>query len=529
MIPKDGITSQFLIAAFRRRFWYFVLPFFAIIMAMVVYCIRAPKTYKSTATILIQPQEVPAAYVSPTVTSGVQSRLNAITEQIMSRSRLKEIINNFDLYPKIRAAGSASIAVNKMRKDTRLKFKGGDGPPGQSVPTAFEVSFTGGDPAKTSAVTNTIANLYIDYNFRLRAEQAAGTTKFLEREVERMKEALRQREEAVREFKEKYIGFLPTQIQNNYQILNQLQKQLDSINTTIQKTEDRKILIKEQLAKLDTLEKGTTVTTSTGQEPVTLEGLRQQLQTLQSRYSEKHPDVIRLKATIANLENQEERSAANTKSSDADSSQQGNATQRLLQVQKDDLLAQLRMIYKDILSLQKAREKTVLEIEKYRQRIESAPKIEQMFVDLQRDYNQANNNYQSLLQKKLQAELAENLERTQKGEQFTLLDKAPVPRKPFKPDIQKKLMMGLMLALGSGLGLAFLREYLDPAFWTQKEVESMLQLPVLVSIPIIQTDGEKRWSMCKKTATVCILVVMSSTLLFALFVLWKKNPTLLPL
>jgi len=152
-----------------------------------------------------------------------------------------------------------------------------------------------------------------------------------------------------------------------------------------------------------------------------------------------------------------------------------------------------------------------------------------MFVDLRRDYAEANENYQSLLQKKMQADLAENMERTQKGEQFFVLEPADLPPKPIKPNIPKILLLGFMMAAASGLGLAFIREHLDPTFWSAKDLEGILELPVLVSIPVIATTRDSRLKLLKKVGTVCALVLMSSALLFALFVLWKRNPMLLPL
>jgi capsular polysaccharide biosynthesis protein len=187
------------------------------------------------------------------------------------------------------------------------------------------------------------------------------------------------------------------------------------------------------------------------------------------------------------------------------------------------------LIEKEIRSLRKDKEETEKQIERYRKRIEIGPKIEAMFVDLRRGYEQASVNYQSLLQKKLQSELAENLESTQKGEQFRIIDSANLPILPYKPDVHKLLLRGLMLALGIGFGLAFLREYMDPTFWSRKELESVLKLPVLVAIPNIQTDKERRWKRVKLAATVCVLLAMSSTLGYAMYLLWKKSPGFLPI
>lgn len=527
MLPKVDLTPQYFIAAFRRRLWYFVIPFFLLTMAAVVYCIIAPRLYESSSLVLVQPQEVPKDYVRSTVTSDVTSRLDSIRDEIMSRSRLEKIITKHNLYPAMIASADIDDAVKKMRKHIRITFK----KPDPRLPvTSFRVSFEGEEPRLVKDVTGALANLFIDFNFRLRAEQASGTTKFLERELMRMKELLRQKEESVRKFKEEHIGYLPEQMQNNYQILTQLQQHLDSTNTVLQKTEDRKVLLQTQLSKLETMRADTFVTEGRGGEAVSLEGLYHQLRQLQSRYSDRHPDVVRLRAIIAKIEIDEQSDTSEPKAEGTGNSTPNNSGARsLMRVQKEDLSAELKMIDKELISLRQEKDKTQSQIEEYRHRIESGPKIEQMFVDLRRDYNQANQNYQSLLQKKLQAELAENLERTQKSEQFKMLDFANLPDKPSKPDIPRILGLGFVLALGCGFGLALLREYIDPTFWSHKEVESALEIPVLVSVPIIQSEKEKRWDKVRAAGTLCVLLIMGSTLLCALFILWKKDPSFLPL
>jgi uncharacterized protein involved in exopolysaccharide biosynthesis len=343
-----------------------------------------------------------------------------------------------------------------------------------------------------------------------------------------MKEELRQKEEAVRQFKEEYMGLLPQQMENNYRILAQQQQHLDSVNTTLQQTEDRKILLQTQLSGLETLRSGDSAGEGGDGLPVTLEEAQEQLKILSTRYSERHPDVIKLKAMIAGFAKDNQTDTSETKQESDEPSPSGK-TQSVMKIQKANLLAQLKMIDKEINSLRAEREKTRGQILEYQRRIEGGPRTEQMFVDIRRDYERASENYQSLLQKKLQAELSESLERTQKGEQFKILDKANLPQKPTKPNIPRVLAMGLMLAFGIGFGLALLREYLDQSFWSRKELESVLELPVLVAIPNIQTDKERRLKMIKRAAKVCILLVMSSGLGYALFILWKKSPGFLPI
>ena len=531
MMPKDGISLQYIKEALKRRFWYIVLPFFVLSMAAVLYCIMAPRVYKAQTLILVEPQAVPREYVSSTVTISLGDRLRTISQQINSRTRLEKIINQYDLYSDIRASRTMTDAVQAFRKNIEINVRRSGGRSGSG---SFEIAYMNVDPVKTRDVTNVIANLFIEDNLRLREAQAMGTTRFLDRELERMKEVLRQKEEQVRQFKENYMGLLPENMENNYRILSQLQRQIDSINTTIQETENRKLLVQAELSKLETVQASSQGTGPlqlglvADQTPTSLEELLQQLQSLRSRYSDKHPDVIRLKDTIAKFEKEQETRTIDDDLESPDVTTRIIGVQQLVKMRREGLLSQLKLIDKEIGTLARKRKKISGQIAQYQQRIEEGPKIELIFVDLRRDYNQASANYQSLLQKRLQAQLAENLEKTQQGEQFSILDPAKLPEKPFKPNSRKILALGFMLALACGLGLAYVREYLDQTFRTSKELESVIQLPVLVSVPVVSTKRECRWNLFKKAWTVGALVSMASVLFYALFLLWKIDPEVFP-
>ncbi|MCK4728127.1 MAG: hypothetical protein KAT27_04315, partial [Desulfobacterales bacterium] len=499
----------------------------------VANCIKAPRIYKSSTLILVQPQEIPSNYVMSTVTSDARSRLNTLKEQVMSRPRLQEIIKKYDLYTRIRANETMYDAVLVMRNHIDLQVKETRGR--NQAPGSFEVSYEGQQPAKVRNVTAAIANLFIEDNLKLREKQAAGTSKFLERELARMKEILRQKEELVRQFKEKNMGQLPEQMENNYRILTQLQQQIDSLNDNFQQTGNRKVLLQAQLGRIEAIPTAPpAVETAEGgrvedQAALSLGELRRQLDNLKSRYSDKHPDVLRLAVTIAKREKEQETTISDSGSWETMARSHLSEAERVILAQREDLVTQLQLIDKEVRSLRAEKKKTGQEIEKYRHRIENGPRIEQMFVDLRRGYNEATANYQSLLEKRLQAELAENLERTQKGEQFRVLEPANLPQKPFKPDVFETLSMGFMLALGCGLGLAFLREYVDPTFSSSKYLESIVQMPVLVSVPFVAIKAEERWNLLKKTGAVGALVSMVSVLFYALFVLWKMDPTVFPI
>ncbi len=533
MIPKDGMNLQYIKGAFLRRFWYIVLPFFLVSSGAVAYCIKAPRIYRSSTLILVQPQEIPSDYVTSTVTTDPRSRLNTLKQQVMSRPRLEGIINKYDLYAKFRDQATMYDAVELMREHIELRVEETRGR--DQAPASFEVSYDGEDPDKVRDVTRAIANLFIEDNLRLRERQAVGTSQFLERELDRVKEVLREKEELVRKFKEDNLGLLPEQMENNHRILAQLQQQLDSLNANLQQTEDRKVLLQSQLNRIDMVEPAAPgeageMTRPPGDQPVlSLAELRQQRENLRSRYSDKHPDVIRLAATIEKREAEQEATTSDRESTTTPSPVHLSEAERVLFAQREDLITQLKLIAKELRTLRNEKKKTSNEVDQYRRRIEDGPRVEQMFVDLRRGYDEATANHQSLLEKRMEAQLAENLERTQKGEQFRVLEPANRPQKPFKPDIIKTLALGFMLALGCGLGLAFLREYLDSTFSSSKELETLLQLPVLISVPLVNTKAEMRRNRFKNAGAVGALVSMASVLFYALFVLWKMDPTIFPI
>jgi len=526
LISKDSLKSpEYIKGALLRRMWYIALPFFVIATGAVLYCIKAPRVYLGKTLILVEPQKVPSDFVKSTVTMELADRLRTIEEQVKSRTKLEKIVNEQGLYPEIRATRTMTDAVEALSRNVGIRVNQSR----SGASASFTITFETPDPAKARDVPNAVAALFIEDNLKLRESQAMGTTRFLDRELERMQAVLRDKEEQVRKFKENHVGLLPENMPSNYQILSRLQQQLDSINANLQKTEDRKVLLQMQLSRLETLD-AISPPASLAPGPIavqpageTVEELRKQLQAMRSKYSDRHPDVIRLQASIDNLEKEprDEPPPAGESPSAAGRGPRAHASSDL---QSNDPAVQLRVIEKELATLLKEREKLTEEIARFHERIERGPEIEQKFVDIRRGYEEAYGIYQSLLDKRLQAQLSENLERAQQGEQFAILDPARAPERPFKPDTRKVLLMGFALALGGGLGLAYLREFLDPVLWTSKDLESLSGVPVLVSIPLVATRRERKKIFLKRVGAAFCLTFMATVLVYWLLVLYKKDP-----
>ena len=533
MIPKTGITPKYVKEALLRRRWYVVLPFFIIFSYSIYHCIVTPRTFRSQTLILVEPQKVPGEYVRSTITVDLRDRLRTISQQIKSRSRLEQVIKQYDLYSQTRSQATMTDAVEAFRRAIEIDVAAG----GQ----AFEVAYVGPDPETVKKVTDTIANLFIEDNLKYREVYAAGTSRFLNRELDKAEETLREKETAIREFKQKYRGFLPDDMEQNNRMVTLLQQQLDSLNTTAEQMKDRKVLMETQLQNLQRMETeyggtepggfdlwGVEGEDAGGLASPELESLRNQLKGLRTRYSDKHPDVIRLQAMIAKLE-KENQAASNEQDSDEAEEESGETaipSVSLFDTQREELKTQIQTIARDIEELKKEKAAIKEKMDTIVERIQRGPEVEQMLNDLSRGYTELDQNYQSLLQKKFKAGLAENLERAQKGEQFTILDAARIPEKPFAPNSRRVLALGFLFSLGAGLGLGFLREYFDSNFFSYKELERAVGIPVIVSIPRIMIQKDVRKRKFKTAVSILAMASMAFVLVYGLYYLWKMDPML---
>ena len=458
-----------------RRKWWIILPFVLSILGSIVYLKVTPKIYRANTLILVQPQKVPVSYVNPTVTESVQSRLRTISQQIYSRTNLEKIIRNFNIIKRkiVAKEQSISVPVDFLRRKIKVNVRKG----GQS----FAISFEWHDPKIAADVTNAITSQFIEENLKVREAMAMGTTDFLENEVNKLKEELENREKSVEEFKRKYMGMLPDQLQANINILGQLKEQLGNVEIKTRNEQEKTMFLQRQMELTDS-----------DKLPISgskrLKHLSTKLESLRARYTEKHPDVIVLKRAISALAT-ELRAVQNDKDNDKDASETAKETKPLfndLVTQGGALQRELKQANKNIDIYTAEAEKIKKRISLYRERIERTPEVGLELIKLTRDFKAIRNRYDSLLKKNLDAQLAEQLERRQKGEQFKVIDPAIIPEKPVKPDVKRVMLIALMAGLGIGCGLAYLREMMDGSFYSTEDLEGFLGAKVLVSIPFVK-------------------------------------------
>ena len=469
--------KDYLQIALRRK-WYFIVPFVLITIAAIAYAHYAPNVYRASTLILVEPQKVPSSYVKPTVTENIESQLRTITEQIMSRSYLERIINEFDLYPEMRKRLPLESVIERMRRCIDVRVKKG---------RVFSVSFEDQDPVIAMKVANRLASLFIEGNLKVREERAEGTLVFLEKELERVRKLLKQQEKKVSEFRAKHLGVLPEQLEANLRTLDRLQLQLQSNGEALKTAEETRRMLQQQLSQIQTMPMITIDEGSSEKsipESSSLDEIKARLEQLRVKYTEKHPEIIRLKRLIAQMEKEEKGSEANEEGSNEEGSKETSTNEEPSWTSQIE--AQLAQLDAEIAQLKNERKRLKSEIKEYERRVEITPKIEQQLKELTRGYEVTQKEYQSLLDKKLQAELAANMERKQKGERFKVLDQAKIPERPFKPNRPKIILFGVFLGMAAGGGLAGLIEYLDHSFYKIEDLEQFTGISVIASIPKIR-------------------------------------------
>ena len=520
--PAKPFNLQDYLEVFLRRLRFFVIPFVAISIGAGIYAYRVPKEYRASTLILVTPQKVPEDFIRPTVTSRIEDRLQSIGQEIMSRTRLEQVIDEFKLYREESKSLRREEIVELMQKNIQVQIKGKEGR--GEYQGFFTISYIGKDPRVVTLVTNKLASLFIEENLKLREQQAVGTSEFLSIELEATKAKLEKQEEVITEFKRKYMGELPEQREANLRVLDQLQMQSQRIGDGIKAAQDRRLLIQKQLQDYEMLINAATQSLAAQEEvareasaptpsspaaagksrnpyAVQLEQYRNHLSDLQAKYTEKHPDILLTKKKIADLESksaQFEAGQAGAEKTEKEkppatagapgrplTAKRGVSLEPGLNPRYKELENQLLSAGMEIERLKQDDVKIRNQIALYRQRIENTPSREQELTILSRDYNNTREAYASLLKKSQAAQQAESLERRQKGEQFKILDPARIPEKPYRPDIPKILLIGLFLGFFSGVAAAFFREQMDRSFRDAEDLQVALGFKVLANIPRI--------------------------------------------
>ena len=294
------MTPNELFHILMRRKWSLIIPLVSIFLVAVIVALALPPVYKATTTILIEQQDVPAEFVKATVSTYAEQQMQIINQRIMSSTRLLEIINRFNLYPELRDTIMTEEIIARMREDIKLEpisINVVDPRTGRATAAtiAFTISYEGKSvPEKVLQVDNVLASLFLEENVQERERQATEVSKFLEDEMTKVKTDLEKIDDKIARFKESHVNDLPELMQINMQSIHDIERNIDTLNSQLSQLKEKEGYLKTQLATVPPEFKET--------DRKRLEELNVWLVNLKNQFSEEHPDVIKTKAEIAEIE-----------------------------------------------------------------------------------------------------------------------------------------------------------------------------------------------------------------------------------
>ena len=540
-------VSDYLSIAWRRKF-HILIPFLLVLMVTIPTVYLLPPVYKSTGTILIEAQQIPEDLIQSTVTSFADERIQVIKQRIMTSQQLFEIMRKFDLYEdeikntprsEILEEMRARIAIDRVSADLKGQRRG---PKGSSALIAFTVSFEHASPVVTQRVANELVTLFLDENIRSRTARAEETSGFMKKESDRLGSEIALMDEQIAAFKQENADSLPETLRLKLERVSMLKTALLTSSDDINALNERKKLL---LIDLDTLERQKEAPTSIESLPEEeqlerreLEALQKQFIRLSARYGSAHPDVKAIERQIEAFQNeygnldsmealleqkfqveaelQELTQKYSSEHPDVKIMKRRLESIVLLIVEQDksadkpeeapppvddipnplmlQTLAKLESVENSFERIINSREQLENQIRVLEEQISRIPQVQRGIDALERDYMNIKIKYQEIKAKQLQAELSQSLEQDQKGERFTLLEPPSKPDTPVKPDRPKLFMMGLLLSMVGGLGVAGLAESLDGGIRGSRALAAATQMRPLVTIPYISIarDAVKR-------------------------------------
>jgi polysaccharide chain length determinant protein (PEP-CTERM system associated) len=478
---------------------FFVASALAIYLAMIL-----PDVYQSSTLILVTPQRVPSSFVTSTVTIDLTQRMQSIAQEILSRTRLEEIIREFNLYPAMNNSAAMEDRVERLRQQVKVGFRQNN---------AFQLSFEHQNPEKAKDVASRLAALFIEQNLQVREQQAMGTKSFITAEADRLRKELEGQEATVNQFKAAHRFEMPDQLDANLRTLEQLRRELEASTQRLSSLQERKGILQKQTVESDILgmdllgigSLSTGSPTDGGGVNPRLEMKKRELETLLQTYSNKYPDVVRLKREIQALEAEKrETMASNPANSSKTATSSVNPLKQVLQTQISDIDAEIQ-------TLRSQHERLRSQISTIQARIDNTSMNGIELSKISRGYEITLRKYQDLLAKSLDSELSENMEKKQKGEQFQILDPANYPLKPVRPNRPMIILFGLIAGLAGGVALAFVWDTLDTSFKRSDELAGYVNIPLLATIPALVTRGtvldERRTQGMLVAASIAVLAV----------------------
>ncbi|OFW38475.1 MAG: hypothetical protein A3F70_01560 [Acidobacteria bacterium RIFCSPLOWO2_12_FULL_67_14] len=513
--PGDSLVLRVL-EILRRRALLGAAVFCAVLAGTVSFALYLPDLYKATALVLVERQI--AESVGRTAVSGeLESRLYVIKQEILSRDRLTGLIHRFNLYPALRTRASVDDALAQARNDIVVQPAGPEQVSGRTKTVSFTLSYTGDSRETVAQVTNAVTAFYVQQNDRMRWEEATRTREFLREQLADAKVQIDRHEAAMRDYTTRYTGELPQQVGVNLATLERL-------NTQLRLNGEQQIRIIDQRDRLlDGVRDSSAIARAVSRGDVSPESLerlrkmeevRQQLSQAETQFTDRHPDVVRLREQLSAME----RDHRTAEAEDARKREEADAAALAAAVDPAAPTPQVRRrtiesLDSELAKLGQEEAGIRVTIGAFEQRLESSPQRQQEYALITRDYNAAKELYDSLFKWHDEAQLTESLETGRAGERFRVLEAALPPEGPAAPNRLRLLILGLLCAAAAAVVAILVREQFDTGFHSVDEVREFTTVPVLVSIPPIgpATTAQRFKTALAAASTLAVIALVATT------------------
>ena len=584
--PAMGISDY--IEIIKRRAGVMLIAGALIFIVAAIVAMALPAVYRSTAVILVEEQSIPQEFIKSTITTFADERIQVITQRVLTRTTLLQLVEKYDLYPSERRRETNDEILERMRKDIKFTPVSADrGGGGGRVTIAFNIAYVSESPQKAQRVVNELVSLFLNENVRVRQQRTAETSAFLGEEGKRLSTQLQDMEARMATFRSRNANALPETTQVNVQMSERNDSELMRVDRELRMLEDRRNFLQSQLSIIPANLAAREITNAAGERVANtadpaerLRQLRVQQTTLSGSYSEAHPDMRRVAREIAALEKElkEAGDGSGAVADEAPSKELASLRVKLkearerysdthpdvLRLQKSiaaleqapaaapraagqgaiaaspatgasatpgssrkpdnpaylQLLSALEQTVSESRSMASSREEMRQRQRVYASRMEAAPNVQREYLDLARDYENSLTKYRDIKGKELEAQVSEELEKDRKGERFSLLEPAQLPEKPFKPDRLAIFLIGFALAIGGGVGFGGMREALDFSIKGPRDLARKIPLPILAQVPYLASAEDverarlKMWLVGGGVA----LVLVASLILVHLFI-----------
>ena len=535
-----GLQLTDLKAIIRRRKKGFWAVFMIIFLAGIIVAIALPPIYKSEAIIQVEQQEIPEDFVQSTISEYMEERIAKLNQRILHRDNLLKIADDYNLYRDGKDRLSNSEIARKIKRNITLEPIVSDlqvqsTNRNNTLNLAFALSYQGKDPESVMKVTERLSNLFLEEDLKRRERVVSATNEFLKAEQMRIKSEIDAYEKKISEFKKAHLHELPDEQGYNFQAILRLERELDKAESQLRLLHEKEMLLNSQLARIEPLTpiivEGDNVATNPNQR---LKQLYLQLTTLRSLYSEKHPDIKKVKNEIRELETQVKTSDVSIvkvkrlqQLEDQLAEMQGTygpnhpevkSVKREIAILKPEvnnlmtetvktkiseekpdnpayinIVTQINAIKMEIEAIEADKKQMLQEINRFQKRIEKSPFVEKELNALMRDLDSAQTKYRDITNKLMEARIAGELEGKQQADRVSIASSAYLPSKPFKPNRLLILVLGFINAFVLGSLFVALREGLDNNVRTTEQIKQITGVPILSSISYIVTDEDRRF------------------------------------